>query len=119
MATKLNLQLIQGDSKNYNLTFRDSTGAVLNISSWIIYFTVKRVVSDPNSAAILLKTVVIGPSPAGAAGTATIPLTHTDTESLPKGTYYYSIQVEPNDPTKLYTLLKGQYNIEEVADRTA
>ena len=118
MATKQNLAIIQGDSKNYNLTFRTTAGVLIDISDWTIYFTVKRAASDPDASAVLVKTVVIGPSPAGATGTTSIVLDHADTESLPRGTYLYSIQAEPNDITKLYTLLKGQYSIEEVADRT-
>jgi len=116
MATKQNLSLIQGDSKTYNLTFKDTAGTVLDISNWTILFTVKRCFSDADVDAIIQKTVVIGAPPAGASGTTSIELSHEDTEVLPQGNFYYSIQAIPS-AGKLYTLLKGNYLIEEVADR--
>lgn len=116
MATKQHLTLIAGDSKTYNLTFKDAAGIALDISDWTILFTVKRCYTDADADAVIQKTIVIGQSPAGASGTTSIELTHEDTEALPQGNFYYSIQAVPS-VGKLYTLLKGNYFIEEVADR--
>lgn len=116
MATRQNLNLIQGDSKNYNLTFRDSSGTALDITGWTVYFTVKRTFSDADADAILSKTVTVHTDPT--VGQTTIALTHADTETLARGTYFYSIQAKP-DATNLYTILRGNYTIEEVADRNS
>jgi hypothetical protein len=115
MATKQHLSIIAGDSKTYELVFKDAAGELLDISGWIIYFTVKTCYSDADADALIRKDVTI-PDGGGASGTATIELTHEDTELLPRGNYYYSIQARPS-AGKLYTLLKGNYLVEEVADR--
>ena len=116
MATKQNLSIIAGDSKSYNLTFSDATGTALDITGWIIYFTVKRTYADADVDAILSKTVTVHTDPT--AGKTSIVLAHADTEGLPRGVYYYSIQAQ-TDVTNLYTVLRGQYTIEEVADRNS
>jgi len=115
VATKQHLTIIQGDSKNYTLTFRDTTGTALDISGWTIFFTVKRCYTDADVDALIRKDVEI-PAGGGTSGITTIELTHEDTELLPYGNYYYSIQARPS-AGKLYTLIKGNYLVEEVADR--
>lgn len=114
MAIKQNLELIQGDSKTYNLTFKDSAGTALVITQWTIYFTVKRSYEDLDSDAILLKTITVHTDPTH--GLTAIVLEHSDTETLPIGVFTYSIQAK-TDVNKVYTLLKGTYKIEAVADR--
>lgn len=118
MATKQNLQIIQGDSKSYNLTFRNTAGVALDISTWTIYFTVKRAFSDADADAILLKTVAPGQHTDPTHGITVVALDTTDTGTLSRGNYYYSIQAQTG-VNNLYTLLKGNYTVEEVADRNS
>lgn len=116
MAIKQNLTLIQGDSKTYNLTFTDADGAVIIITNWTIYFTVKRSYADADIDAVLQKTVTVHTDPTQ--GKTAIVLEYADTKTLPVGVYYYSIQVKTSGD-KYYTLMKGNYRIEEVADRNS
>jgi len=116
VATKQHLSIIQGDSKTYNLTFRDTAGIALDISTWTVLFTVKRNYSDADVDAIITKTIVPGQHTDPTNGKTAIPLTHAETELFPTGTFYYSIQTIPSVGL-LYTLLKGNYLVEEVADR--
>jgi len=116
VTTKQNLSIIQGDSKTYTLTFRDAAGTALNITGWTVYFTVKQNYTDPDVSAILSKTVTVHTDPTH--GITAIELEHADTENLASGNYFYSIQTLTN-ASKFYTLLRGNYKIEEVADRNS
>jgi hypothetical protein len=108
-----NFLLIQGDSKTYNLYFQDTSGTRLDITGWTVYFVVKRQFSDPDADAVISKTVTVHTDPTQ--GETTIVLETTDTENIPEGVYRYSIRIL-TPAGKLYTLMRGDYKIEEVAD---
>ncbi len=102
------LSVTQGDDVTYNLNFTDANGAVVDITGWTIFFTVKN--SPEESAdtnALISKTITSHTSPTS--GLTTIDLSSTDT-NIPKDLYYFDIQVKTNTG-KIYTVMKGRFEV--------
>jgi len=105
---KHNLEpLYRGDSREYNLTFTDNAGAVIDISTWKIYFTAKIKYKDSDDLAVIKKDITIHSEPEN--GKTKIILTPTDTDIDP-GSYYYDIQVK-RAAESILTVLMGKIKI--------
>lgn len=116
ITKKEDIEVTRGDDKRWSLllTKRDSTPH--NITDWIVFFTVKSVLTDPDANAKITKNITSHADPLN--GLTLIDLAATDTASLPAGTYYYDIQVK-TDAGKIYTIQKGKFVIDaDVTIRT-
>ena len=81
-----NYSKFRGDDVTLNLTFKDSVGAVIDITNYVIYFILKR--NKYDTAAALSKTITVHTVPIS--GQTQIALTNTETALL-NGSYYYDI----------------------------
>lgn len=84
------LETYRGESQTLSLAFTDDSSNPIDISSYTILFTVKRVLdadaTDADAAITLSGTVL-----SGSGGTASISLASTDT-LIDIGDYYYDIK---------------------------
>jgi hypothetical protein len=87
------LSLVRGDSQDYTLTIKNSSGVPYCLKNWKIYFTLKTNYDLPDSQASLQKTVTtFADTTSGTSGVAVISLDPTDTVNLEPGEYDFDIQ---------------------------
>lgn len=98
-----NLTTYRGDDYTLNLTFRTSAGAVINITGYTIFMTVKAEKTDLDAAALISKTVTNHSDPTN--GITAIALSSSDTNVTP-GTYFYDIQMK-DGAGKITTVMDG------------
>ena len=84
------LKIRKGDTRTIEVTVKDSTGTVVNLTGGTLYFTVNatKIPTDDTSAAIA-KTVSSFDAPT--TGVQNITLSSSDTDITP-GKYYYDAQ---------------------------
>lgn len=106
ITKKEDLEVTRGDDKRWSLllTKRDSTPH--NITDWIVFFTVKAAVADPDANAKIVKNITSHADPLN--GLTLIDLAASDTASLALGEYFYDIQVKTSTG-KIYTIQKGKF----------
>lgn len=87
------LQLIKRDSSTIKVTAKDECGAVIDITGYTIYFTVKSLtnISSPDTTATIQKIVTSHTDPEQ--GITHIALSSSDT-NVDAGDYYYDIQIK-------------------------
>jgi hypothetical protein len=83
-----NFSKIRGDDVVISLTFKDSSGVVIDITNYTIFFTLKTNKYDLEADAVLTKTVTVHSDPTH--GYTLISLTGAETALL-EGSYYYDI----------------------------
>jgi Tfp pilus assembly protein PilV len=81
--------IYKGTSKTYLITYKVN-GVVANITGFTFYFSVKKMESQPNSSALISKTITTHSDPTN--GQTQIILSPTDT-NIPTGVYIYDIIV--------------------------
>ena len=113
MATPQNILIKRGDSRDIRLTFTDGDGAVIDITGWTVYFTVKDDIEADDDNALIKKDVTAHTNPTQ--GETKIELTYDDTNITSKN-YYYDLQVK-TDEDKVYTVLEGVFVVEEDVTR--
>ena len=112
------LSLVRGDSQDYTLTIKNSSGVPYCLKNWKIYFTLKTNYDLPDSQASLQKTVTtFADTTSGTSGVAVISLDPTDTVNLEPGEYDFDIQAVTSE-NKNYTLMRGKYQVEYDVTRT-
>jgi len=80
----------RGDTKVYNLTFKDGDGVVIDITGWVILMTFKVSPHDADAEAAVQETAVLtNPT----AGEARVTLSYEVTDDL-LGRYFYGIQAK-------------------------
>ncbi len=110
------IPLYRGDSREYNITFTNSSGGAIDISEWKIYFTVKKNYSDSDSQAIIKEDVTVHDDPVN--GKTKITLLPVDTDHLIPARYYYDIQIKRGEEN-ITTILQGKIRIKaDVTRRT-
>lgn len=98
----------RGDTYSISLTFTQNDAAV-DITGWIIFYTVKTKITENDSQAVISKTVTTHTNPTG--GISLIEVDSEDTEDL-AGDYHYDIQVRKSDGT-IRTLVKDTIEFKE------
>ena len=103
---EINLKIARNSVKTYSLTFTDSSGDVIDITGWTVYFTVRATNTDQGSA-LIEKSVSVHSDPTN--GQTSITLTLTDTDQT-AGTYYYDFRYK-TDANTVKTIQYGRYDI--------
>ncbi|OSM07661.1 hypothetical protein [Magnetofaba australis] len=113
MATASNLApFYRGDTKSFNLTFRDANGDPIDLSGHELWFTMKREIGDADDAAVLQKRIVFLPNAESAAGNGVLILDSSETSAIDPGTYYFDMQkVIPENPPLVTTLMSGRVSV--------
>lgn len=105
-----NYSKFRGDDVALNLTFKDSTGAAINITNYTVFFTLKDRKSDADAQAVLSKNITVHTAPVS--GQTQIALTAAETAVL-KGTYYYDISYKTGTNGTNKTLDSGVFTFKE------
>jgi hypothetical protein len=110
------LNIKRGDTWSRTIYFTDNDNVPIDITGWTIFFTVKNKVDDPDSSAIISKTITSFSNPTG--GEAGISLSTTDTNQT-IGSYLYDIQVKTN-LNEIITVMEGILTItKDITIRTS
>ena len=109
-----NIVVYRGDDFAMNLVFTDGDEAVIDITGWTIFFTVKKKTTDSDAVAKI--AVTIDPTEP-LLGIALVTVSHTITDAL-RGLYYYDFQFKKADGT-VQTLVNGGITFEtDITRRT-
>ena len=115
VIAQTNLFVKRGDTKTYTLYFEDENGARIDITGWIVFFTVKVHIDDSDDDAKIKKTITSHTDPTN--GETQIPLTSTDTADV--GNYVYDVQYRSTTGT-IKTVIEGFLVIaKDVTQRTS
>ena len=107
-AEQVCLLIKRGDSWSRILCFEyHPSHAPIDLTGWEIRFTVKKNISDLDSAAVISKIINTFSNPIG--GEAELALTPTDTAQEIRS-YVFDIQVKTNN-NEIYTVLDGLLTI--------
>jgi hypothetical protein len=109
---RYNVDLVRGDSKTFTLTFTDGNSAPINISTWVVYYTVKEDLEIPDADAAIRKIIAVHTDPTH--GITDIVLSNTDTQGLKIQNYWHDVQVDISG--KINTIYFGLLNV--IADVT-
>ena len=102
----------RGDTKAFNLSFKDNAGKAINITGHELWFTMKKAVTDADDDAILQKKIVFPTGTESESGAGTLTLDSLDTGAIDPGTYFYDIQkVIPENPPVVATLMSGKISV--------
>lgn len=96
------LEIKRGDTQNYTLYFKDENGAVIDITGWIVFFTVKENIDDTDDNAKIKKTITAHSDAVN--GETTIALSSVDTNLV--GNYLFDIQIKKSTG-EIKTILEG------------
>jgi hypothetical protein len=114
--TNTQLTIKRGDTTNYNLSFRDEDGNVIDITGWTIFFTVKADIDDVDDDAVIKKTITEHTNPAN--GETKIILTSDETNLAIQG-YVFDIQTK-NASNEIQTIIEGTLTVtKDVTQRTS
>jgi hypothetical protein len=108
----VDLTMTKGDTLTKTITFYNSNDAVIDISGWRMFFTVKKaeyLTSDDDSEAEISINELIGD---GTSGIWTLTITHamtTTTKDVLPGTYKYDLQIV--NGTTVTTVMMGDFEI--------
>jgi len=103
-AKRLNLEIYQRSTKEYNLVVRID-GAPEDITGWTIYFIVKEKQEDTDANAVISKAITNHTDPTN--GKTTIALTAGDTDLT--GSYVYGLSYL-DDESNQDVLMTGRIN---------
>ena len=103
---QVNLTIKRGDTTTYILYLEDADGVNIDITGWIIFFTVKSHIEDSDDDAKIKKTITVHTNPTN--GETQILLTSDDTADV--GNYVYDIQYRSNTGI-IQTIMEGFFTI--------
>jgi len=110
-----NLKAFRGDDYGIELVLATADDIPINITGWLFFFTIKNQSSDPDSKALIRKTVPATLNPT--AGRISIVLTNAETYNL-QGAYYYDVQYKDNNGI-VQTVTSGDITFEtDITRRT-
>lgn len=111
----MRISIVQGDDKVLTFTFKDAAGAAFNLTSYTVFYTVKKNLEDADAAALISGSLTVA-TPASGVGTWT--LAAADTKYL-LGEYFYDIQTKDGSG-KIVTLIVDTFEVlPEVSKRTS
>ena len=105
----LRMDIIKRDDSDFELTFTDVDGEIIDLTDGVVFFTVKKNVTDADDDAILQKEIDYFEHPA--TGVCTFSLTPTDTDILP-GDYYFDIQLK-NKSNRISSSAVGKFIVKQ------
>jgi hypothetical protein len=110
------LTIPKGTTKAYEIQVQQD-GAPINITGWVVFFTVKEFMIDTDNDAKIKKTIISHSDPVN--GKTVIILDDEDTDITPKS-YYYDITIQDDDtdtPENRFVILRGRLTIERTTTR--
>lgn len=102
------LKCKRGNTKAWDIYFKDEDDNPINITNYTIYLVVKELLTD--SVPVISKTITTHTDPIS--GETQISLTRDDTLSLSTGSYEYSITYNDSDTDEVVTFIEGELIVE-------
>lgn len=84
------IKRVKGDTYNLDVQFENESGVAIDLTGSTVFFTVKRNLEDPDSLAIISKTVTSHTSPT--TGDTSISFTYTDVDYV--GEFFYDFKIK-------------------------
>lgn len=103
-----NIDHYRGDTKAITCTFTNTSGDAIDITGWMVFFTVKENRNDSDDDAVISKEVSSFADPTS--GVAVIDLAPADTSALRPKSYYYDVQIKRDDGA-IFTVVSGAFNL--------
>ena len=113
MSKTQDLEIDRKTTKAYELRFTKNC-TPLDITGWIIYFTVKKNMKDSDTIAVIKKDLTIHSDPSN--GKTLLELTADDTDLV--GSFYYDIKYQDTTGGK-DIIIKGRLKINESVTQRA
>ena len=102
----------RGDTKVFNLSFKDSAGLPIDVTGHELWFTMKLEVTDTDEKAILQKKIIFPTNAESEGGSGTLTLDSDETGAIEPGTYFFDLQkVIPENPPVVATLMSGKISV--------
>jgi hypothetical protein len=99
-----NITTFRGDDLAFDVTFKDDeTCLPIDVTGWILYFTIKVNRHDADNIAVFAKDYHNTFNPT--MGLITVFMSHLETDVL-NGTYYFCVQIKKTDGT-IQTITRG------------
>ena len=113
MSSNTNLAaFFRGDTKVFNLSFKDGKGQPIDITGHEMWFTMKRYVTDLDEDAVLQKRIVFPEGSDSQVGLGLLTMESDETKTLEPGTYFYDMQkVIPGNPPVVATFMSGRIGV--------
>src|ERR1041385_7741856 len=92
------LRVVRGTSHSYGLSFDDEDGDPKDLTDYVIYFRVKKILGDDTDPVLIAKDstddtqIFILPQVDATLGQATLYLMPDDTKDIPVGVYNYEVR---------------------------
>ncbi|OGX06478.1 MAG: hypothetical protein A2Z88_03410 [Omnitrophica WOR_2 bacterium GWA2_47_8] len=113
--SKINLSEYRGDDIDYVFEFINGNGDPIDITGWVLFFTLKKSVNDDDSAALLKIDVASHSDPVNGKSKITIPKESSDDLA---GDYVYDFQYKDSSG-RVKTIMSGEIEfIKDVTIRT-
>lgn len=110
------MKVIRRDDVDFELTFTDVDGDVVNLTGATVFFTVKKRITDIDDDAVIAKEITVFDFPL--TGVAILTLDETDTDISP-GQYYYDIQLKTSN-AKITSSNYGKFYVaQDITIRTS
>lgn len=111
----MTMKVIRRDDVTFELTFKDSDEAVIDLTTGTVFFTVKTNLTDADADAILAKEIDTFETPE--TGIMLLNLSRTETDIEP-GSYYFDIQLKLDD--KVTSSERGKFKVvQDITVRTS
>ena len=105
--TNTQISIVAGDDKTLTFTFVNSAGAVVDISGYTGFFTVKTNKTDTDEQAKIAKSWTSHSDPTN--GVTSLALVPADTSDL-LGNYYFDVQLK-RGAGLIYTPIRGTFTV--------
>ncbi len=110
------IQIVRATDQTFTTTFTDEDGAVIDISSSTVFFTVKAKVGDTDAEALITKDVTSHTDPTN--GITNIVLTDAQTDITP-GNYFYDIKLKDSSGLFSQTTTADFKVLKNLTERTS
>lgn len=121
MAYIYNITCDQGATFSRVITYKDSDGALVNLTGYTARMHVRAQIEAPSpdvSPLIALTTTNGRITLGGALGTVTLSISAADTAALSAGTYYYDLEMVSGDsPVVVTRLIQGTFVVDPEVTR--
>jgi len=115
IAFATDYEFYRGDDHTFALTFTDSAGAAVDISTWTVFFTMKTSRADLDANALITKDITVHDDATN--GETSFIIYSTETASR-VGSYYYDMQYR-NAEGRIRTFDSGSMEfLEDITIRT-
>jgi hypothetical protein len=115
----LDLEVVKTDTKTWKIVVTGPTGAAIDVTGYVLFFTVKNTLTDEDTAALIQKTIICPDNPDSESGICWIALTSTDT-NIAIGNYTYDIKLQKNSGPSIVwrkTVATGKFKVNLTATK--